>query len=76
MKKKHWFREQGWIYVPNNKNGYILTLSILIFNILAFIIINHSSRSINETLYDMFPYFVPSFGMLLWIASESSKNRK
>lgn len=76
MKKKEWFREFGWIYIPNSWQGYFLTAIIVIFNISAFIVIDRNSHSVNDTFFGIFPYLVPSFGMLLWIAAESSKKRK
>ena len=38
----------------------------------VFLAIDRHSHSASDTLYGVFPYFVPAFGVLGWIASHTS----
>jgi hypothetical protein len=74
VRMKHkWFREWGWLYYPISWQGLILVLLVLAFWIQVFLAIDHRSHSVSDTLYGIFPYFVPSFLLLLWIASKTSQ---
>lgn len=71
--KHKWFREWGWLYYPISWQGLILVLLVLIFWVQVFLAIDHHSHSVSDTLYGIFPYYVPSFLLLLWIASKTSQ---
>jgi hypothetical protein len=72
--KKNWFREWGWLYYPISWQGLILVLLVLAFWVQVFLAIDRHSHSVSDTMYGIFPYYVPSFLLLLWIASKTSKN--
>jgi hypothetical protein len=70
---KHvWFRSWGWIYRPVSWEGWILLLLTVIFCAQVFVAVDRHSHSVSDTLYGIFPYFVPAFGILGWIASHTS----
>lgn len=72
---KHiWFREWGWLYYPISWQGLILVLLVLIFWVQVFLAIDHHSHFVSDTSYGIFPYYVPSFLLLLWIASKTSQH--
>ncbi len=52
--------------------GEFLVILVLAFCVQVFMAIDHRSHSVSDTLYGIFPYIVPSFLVLLWIASKTS----
>jgi hypothetical protein len=72
--KNKWFREWGWLYYPISWQGLILVLLVLAFWVQVFLAIDRHSHSASDTLYGIFPYVVPSFLLLLWIASKTSQH--
>lgn len=71
--KNKWFREWGWLYYPVSWQGLLLVLVVLAFWLQVFLAIDQRSHSVSDTLYGIFPYIVPSFLVLLWIASKTSQ---
>ena len=71
--KHKWFRPWGWLYYPTSWQGLILVLLVLAFWVQVFLAIDRRSHSVSDTLYGIFPYVVPSFLVLLWIASNTSQ---
>lgn len=70
--KNKWFVQWGWIHRPVSWQGLVLVLLITIFCIQVFMAIDSRSHSVSDTLYGIFPYFVPSLIILEWIASKTS----
>jgi hypothetical protein len=71
--KSKWFREWGWLYYPVSWQGVLLVILVLAFCVQAFLAVDSRSHSVSDTLYGVFPYIVPSFLILMWIASRTSK---
>lgn len=69
--KNAWFRTWGWIYRPVSMQGWIVVLFALAFCVNVFLAIDRHSHSVSDTLYGVFPYFVPTFGIVGWIASRT-----
>jgi hypothetical protein len=70
--KRPWFRAWGWVYLPTALPGWGLTLLTLIFSVQVFMAVDRHSHSASDTLYGIFPYVVPAFGILGWVASKTS----
>ena len=73
--EKAWFKEWGWIYLPIAWQGWgagAVVLTVL-FSAQAFVTVDRYSHSASDTLYGIFPYVVPAFGILGWIASKTTK---
>jgi hypothetical protein len=70
--KKNWFKVWGWIYRPTSWQGWLLSLLALLFCIQVFVAIDRNSHSVSDTFYGIFPYIVPTFLLLGWIASRTS----
>lgn len=72
--KAVWFKSWGWIYRPISWQGILAILATLAFCIQVFIAIDRNSHSVSDTLYGIFPYFVPALVLLYWVASKTSKD--
>lgn len=67
-----WFKPVGWLFRPISWQGYMAVACVAIFCVEAFITVDRRSRSVSDTLYGVFPYFVPAFLLLNWLASKRS----
>jgi len=72
-KKLPWFKQWGWIYRPVAAPGWLAVLLTVVFCIQVFVAVDRHSHSVSDTFYGIFPYFVPAFGILNWIAAKSSR---
>jgi hypothetical protein len=70
--KNKWFVQWGWIHRPAFWQGLVLVGLVVIFCLQVFVAIDSRSHSVSDTLYGVFPYFVPSLIILEWIASKTS----
>ena len=66
-----WFKPMGWIYRPVSAIGWMLVLLTAIFCGKVFLAVDHLSPSVSDTVYGVFPYFVPSLMLLNWVASKT-----
>jgi len=71
-KRQIWFKPWGWIYYPVAWQGILLVILTLIFCAQVFLVVDVKSHSISDTLYGIFPYFVPIWILLYWVASKTS----
>jgi hypothetical protein len=67
-----WFRPYGWVYRPIAWQGFIIVGLALLFCVQAFIAVDRHSHSASDTLLGIFPYVVPAFLLVNWIASKKS----
>jgi hypothetical protein len=67
-----WFRAWGWIYRPTAWPGWLAVFVILAFAVNVFLAVDRHSHSVSDTLYGIFPYWVPALGILNWVASKTS----
>ena len=70
--KKSWFKELGWIYYPVSWQGVVLTIFFVLFLTQTFLAVDDTSHSVSDTLYGIFPFWVPAVFVWLWIASKTS----
>jgi hypothetical protein len=70
--KNPWFQSWGWIYRPIAWPGWSLVILALAFVAQVFVAVDRHSHSVSDTLYGIFPYWVPAFGILNWVASKTS----
>lgn len=71
--KQNWFTEWGFIYYPTHIIGWVLSILAFIFCVHIFLVVDHHSHSVSDTLYGIFPYVVPTLLLLGWIAERTSK---
>lgn len=69
--KHKWFREYGWIYLPNKWPGYLITFLVILFDVQVFLAIDKNSHSVSDTLYPFFLYLTASLAILYFIASKT-----
>ena len=72
--KAGWFKPWGWIYRPVSWQGILIVLLDLAFCVQVFIVVDHNSHSVSDTLYGIFPYVIPALILLNWVASKTSKD--
>ena len=71
--KKPWFKSWGWIYLPVDWPGWLAVLMTVAFCVNVFTAIDRHSHSASDTLYGVFPFWVPALGVLNWVASKTSR---
>jgi hypothetical protein len=72
--KREWFAPWGWAFRPVSWPGWILTLVAMSFCAQVFFVVDHRSHSVADTLYNFFPYVVPTLLVLERIASRTSRS--
>jgi hypothetical protein len=70
--KMNWFKPWGWIYRPVSWQGFLTVMLTVIFFVQVFWAVDRSSHLVSDTLYEIFPYIVPAFMVLNWVASKTS----
>lgn len=69
-----YFKQAGWVYVPINPAGYIVSLIIAAAFINDFLFANRNAHSVSDLYYQFAPYGFMYLASWLWIASKTSKN--
>ena len=69
---RRWFRPWGWIHVPSAWQGAVLTLLGIAFSVHIFVVVDSHSHSVSDTLYGIFPYLVPAWILVYWVASKTA----
>ncbi len=73
---RSWFKAWGWIYRPVSWKGVLVSLLGLAFSIQVFLAVDGRSHSASDTLYGVFPYIVPCWMLVYWIATKTSQPEK
>ena len=74
--KSSLFVRMGWVYLPSSVAGGLVSLLCLGFCATVFFAADRHSHSVSDTLYGVFPYFVPTFLLYDWIARRSCEGRE
>ncbi len=69
-----WFEPIGIVFRPVSVAGWIATLLAIAFCVHIFLFVDGRSHSVSDTFYGVFPYWIPTFLLWLWIASQTSTN--
>ena len=67
-----WFRPLGIVFLPVSIPGWIVSLLAAEFCLHIFLFVDGHSHSVSDTLYGVFPYWVPTFLLWAWIAGRTS----
>ena len=51
-----WFKKFGWVYLPINAAGIIITLLAILFLIPVYSAVIRNGHSVSDDLYEMFVY--------------------
>ncbi len=74
--KTPWFKAWGWLYLPVSPLGFVATLLPLAFAVNTFMAIDRHSHSNSDTLYGIFPFWVPTFLLWAWLAAKTSQPKE
>ena len=68
-----WFKPFGFLYRPASIAGWLISLLAVAFCVQVFLFVDGRSHSVSDTLYGIFPYWVPTILAWLWIAARTSR---
>jgi len=66
-----WFTPLGWLYRPVAWQGYVAVALTLAFIGNVFLAVDRHSHSVSDTLYGLFPYIVPAWLLMHWLAEHT-----
>ena len=66
------FKPIGPIYRPISIFGWTITLLAFVFCLQIFRFVDGRSHPVSDTFYGIFPNWIPTFLLWLWIASQTS----
>ncbi len=66
-----WFAPLGWVWRPVSLLGALACAGMLTFDVLVFLAIDRHAHSVSDTLFGIFPFVVPAFLLLDWIAART-----
>jgi hypothetical protein len=69
---RRWFTSWGWIHRPVSVEGVLVVLIALAFCVQVFLAVDRHSHSVSDTLYGVFPFWVPALIVLNWIAGKTA----
>ena len=73
--RHRWFAPWGWAYRPIAWPGYLICLLVAAFACNTFLAVDRHSHSVSDTLYGIFPFWIPALLLLERIAAHSSGER-
>ena len=66
-----WFKPFGILFVPVSPIGWLATFAALVFCQEVFSAIDRHSHSVSDTLYGVFPFWIPTMLLLAWLADRT-----
>jgi uncharacterized membrane protein len=66
-----WFRPAGFFFVPVSALGWLTSALAIAFCAQVFWFVDSHSHSVSDTLYGVFPFWVPTLLALAWIADRT-----
>jgi hypothetical protein len=67
-----WFKPFGLVFLPVSIPGWMATIFAAAFCAHIFLFVDGHSHSVSDTLYGVFPYWVPTFLLWIWLAGRTS----
>ncbi|CAN5461099.1 hypothetical protein BH10BAC1_BH10BAC1_09570 [soil metagenome] len=71
-----WFAKIGWVYMPINIMGWLITAFTFLICSWVFYLIDIHSHSVSDIFSNVFPYAVSFFTVRHWIASNTCADTK
>ena len=68
-----WFKKQGWLYAPVNMYGWIVIAVAAAFLVSVYSAYSKHSFAFMELVYKIYPHYICTFLLYLWIGSHKSK---
>ena len=69
-----WFKPFGFVFLPVSISGWIISALAAAFCLNIFQFVDGRSHSVSDMLYGVFPYWVPTFLLWVWIAGRTSSD--
>jgi len=66
-----WFKPTGILFVPVSAAGWLVTALAFAFCAQVFWFVDSRSHSVSDTLYGIFPFWVPTLLVLAWVADRT-----
>lgn len=66
-----WFKPVGLLFMPSSAPGWIVCGGALAFCANVFWAIDRQTHSVSDTLYGIFPFWMPTFLAVAWIADRT-----
>lgn len=71
----HWFKRYGWLYVPIQPVGFIISIVAIVFLVPVYMAIVRNGHSVSDDLYHMFVYTTCTAFWWKWIAEKTSTDK-
>ena len=71
--KQTWFKKAGWVYLPVNAMGVIVTLLAIAFMVPVVIAADRSAHSVTDELYQIFVFGTCTAFWWKWVAEKTSE---
>ncbi len=71
----HWFKRYGWLYVPIQPAGLMITILAILFLVPVCMAIVRNGHSVSDDLYHMFVYTTCTAFSWKWIAEKTSTEK-
>ncbi len=71
--KETWFKKYGWVYLPVNAMGVIVSLLAIAFMIPVVIAADRSAHSVSDELYEIFICATCTAFWWKWVAEKTSE---
>ncbi len=68
-----WFQPWGWLYRPVSYAGWIVVLVVFMFCLHTAVFVDSRVHSVSDTLYGVFPYWIPALGIYIWIGANTCR---
>ena len=68
---RRWVRPLGPFFIPVSIAGGVITLAAVAFCVQVFWAIDRHSHSVSDTLYGIYPFWLPTLLALAWIADRT-----
>lgn len=66
-----WFKPAGIFFAPVSAAGWLTTILAIIFCARVFLVVDARSHSVSDTVYGIFPFWLPTLLALCWIADRT-----
>lgn len=67
-----WFKKTGWIYIPVNAMGVMITLMAISFMVPIVLAAERNTHSVTDFLYNLFVYGTCTAFWWKWVAEKTS----
>ena len=71
----HWFKPASILFFPVSAMGWAITLLASAFCLQVFLLVDAHAHSVSDTLYGVFPFWVPTLLALALIADRTGGRR-